>query len=105
MPTALRSAPGALTATVGMLLPSSCLALVASAWCRRNQALRGVRAFKLGMAPLVVALVVSTGLILGGARELAAGDWPRVALSAVAAFVIWRTRVHMLWLLGALGWL
>lgn len=95
------AALGAATAILGMLLPSSCLALGVSAWCRRNGERRGVRAFQLGMAPLVIALMVSAGLILAGAREADASAWPRLALSAVAALIILRIRVHMLWLLAA----
>ena len=37
-------------------------------------------------------------------------DWPAYVLTALTTLVVWRTKVHMLWLigfgalLGALGW-
>jgi len=102
---------GVLVTMVGALLPSSVLMLLAASWGHRNRELRAVRAFKQGMAPLVIAMLVSTGIILGSASGDAATDWPLYAVSATAALVIWRTRIHLLWLLaagallGALGWL
>jgi chromate transporter len=98
---------GVLATMIGIMLPSSTLALVASAWLHRNRELRAVRALKQGMAPLVVALLVSTALVLGGANHTLATDWPLWALSVVAGIIIWRTRLHLLWVLaaGALaGW-
>jgi chromate transporter len=102
---------GVLVTLVGALLPSSVLMLLAASWGHRNRDLRAVRAFKQGMAPLVIAMLVSTGIILGSANSNPATDWPLYAVSVTAALVIWRTRVHLLWLLaagallGALGWL
>jgi chromate transporter len=102
---------GVLVTMVGALLPSSVLMLLAASWGHRNRELRAVRAFKQGMAPLVIAMLVSTGIILGSANGNLATDWPLYAVSVTAALVIWRTRIHLLWLLGAgallgaLGWL
>lgn len=102
---------GVLVMLVGALLPSSMLMLLAASWGHRNRELRAVRAFKQGMAPLVIAMLISTGIILGSANSDVASDWPLYAVSIVAALLIWRTRIHLLWLLGAgallgaLGWL
>jgi chromate transporter len=102
---------GVLVTLVGALLPSSMLMLLAANWGHRNRELRAVRAFKQGMAPLVIAMLVSTGIILGSANGNLATDWPLYAVSVTAALLIWRTRIHLLWLLaagallGALGWL
>jgi chromate transporter len=85
----------------GALLPSSVLMLLAANWGHRNRELRVVRAFKQGMAPLVIAMLISTGIILGSANRNFATDWPLYAVSVVAALVIWRTRIHLLWLLAA----
>ncbi len=49
---------------VGILLPSTTLTYVAAQWGHRNRELRAVRAFKQGMAPIVVALLVATGWML-----------------------------------------
>ncbi|WBS00885.1 chromate transporter [Pseudoduganella sp. SL102] len=102
---------GVIVTMVGALLPSSVLMLLAANWGHRNRELRLVRAFKQGMAPLVIAMLVSTGLILGSANGNFATDWPLYTVSAVATLLIWRTRIHLLWLLaagallGALGFL
>ena len=96
----------ALTMT-GMLIPSATLTYVASRWGHNNRELRSVRAFKQGMAPVVVGLILATGWLMSSAHGVAATDWPLWLVTAVAALVVWRTRVHLLWLLaagGVLGW-
>jgi chromate transporter len=47
--------------------------------------LRAVRAFKQGMAPVVIALLLSTSWILGSAAAMRAKDWPLWLLSLAAA--------------------
>jgi chromate transporter len=92
---------------LGILLPSASLTYLAAQWGHRNRELRAVRAFKLGLAPIVIALLMATGWILASAHHDASRDWPLWAVSAISTIVIWRTRLHMLWLLGAgavLGW-
>ena len=96
----------ALTMT-GMLIPSATLTYVASRWGHDNRELRSVRAFKQGMAPVVVGLILATGWLMSSAHGVAATDWPLWLVTAAAALVVWRTRVHLLWLLaagGVLGW-
>jgi len=92
---------GVLVTMTGIMLPSSLLVLLAASWGQRNRELRAVRAFKQGMAPLVIGMLISTGIVLGSAHRDPANDWPLYALSVAAALVIWRTRIHLLWLLGA----
>jgi len=100
---------GVVVTMTGVLLPSTVLTFAAAQWGQRNRDLRAVRAFKQGMAPLVIALLLSTSVILGGASGDARHDWPLWLLSVVSALIIWRTKVHLLWLLalgalvGALG--
>lgn len=98
---------GVLVTMVGIMLPSTTLTYLAAQWGHRNRNLRGVRAFKQGMAPIVIALLVATGWVLTSAHNDAAKDWRLWLLTAVAALVIWRTKLHLLWMLGAgaiLGW-
>jgi chromate transporter len=93
---------------VGIMLPSTVLTYSAAQWGHRNRELRAVRAFKLGMAPVVVALMLSTSWILGSAGGVAARDWPLWLLTLASGLIIWRTRLHILWMLAAgalLGWL
>ncbi len=92
---------GVVVTMTGIMLPSSLLVLLAASWGQRNRELRAVRAFKQGMAPLVIGMLISTGIVLGSAHRDPANDWPLYTLSVVAALVIWRTRIHLLWLLGA----
>jgi chromate transporter len=96
----------ALTMT-GMLIPSATLTYVASRWGHNNRDLRAVRAFKQGMAPVVVGLILATGWLMSGAHGQPATDWPLWLVTAATALIVWKTRVHLLWLLaagGVLGW-
>ncbi len=98
---------GVLITMTGILLPSTTLTYLAAQWGHRNRQLRSVRAFKQGMAPIVIGLLIATGWILAGAGNDPASQWPLWLVSIVSALVIWKTRLHMLWLLGAgavLGW-
>jgi chromate transporter len=98
---------GVLVTMTGIMLPSTTLTYLAAQWMQRNRERRAVRAFKQGMAPVVVGLLVSTGIILATANARTAQDWPLWTLSAAAGVLIWRTRIHLLWLLaagGVLGW-
>ena len=91
----------------GVQLPSTTLTYLAARWGHRNRELLGVRAFRQGMTPVVVGLMVSVGIILGSANSNWTTDWPLWLLSVVAGVIIWRTKLHLLWLLGAgaaLGW-
>jgi chromate transporter len=91
----------------GIMIPSSVLVYLTAHWSHRNRELRAVRAFKQGMAPVVVALLIATGWILATGNGYALANAPAWAVTAVAALFVWRTRVHLLWLLGAgalLGW-
>lgn len=98
---------GVLLSLLGILIPSTVLTYAASQWGHRNRELRAVRAFKQGMAPIVVALLMATGWILASANGSSLNDWPVWLVTAVTALIVWRTRTHLLWLLGAgalLGW-
>ena len=92
---------GVLVTMTGVLLPSTCLTYFAAQWGHRNRNLRAVRAFKQGMGPAVVGLVISTGWILASANSNAERDWPLWILTFVTTILVWRTRLHLLWMLGA----
>ena len=101
---------GVLVTLVAIMLPSSVLTYTATRWAHHNRDLRAVRAFKTGMSPIVIALLVATGWLLSVAHNQPGRDWPLWLLTAVTAVLVWRTKVHMLWLigagalLGAFGW-
>ena len=92
---------------LGILLPSCTLTYMASRWGHENRELRAVRAFKQGMAPIVVALLIATGWILATAHDNPATDAPLWLLTLITTVLVWKTRLHLLWLLaagGLLGW-
>ncbi|MEO9150459.1 MAG: chromate transporter [Burkholderiaceae bacterium] len=101
---------GALLAMLGTMIPSATLTYFAAQWGHRNRHRMSVRAFKAGMAPIVIALLIATGWLITSAHDDPARDWRLWLLTAAAVLVVLRTRVHMLWLigagavLGALGW-
>ena len=98
---------GVLLSLSGILIPSTVLTYTAARWGHRNRELRAVRAFKQGMAPIVVALLIATSWILASANGSSWKDWPVWLVTAITAIIVWRTKLHLLWLLGAgalLGW-
>jgi chromate transporter len=90
---------GVLVSMVGIMTPSTIITYTAAQWGHRNRELRAVRAFKQGMAPVVIALLLSTAWILGS--SVAVAGWRLPLLAVAAGVVIWRTRLHLLWVLGA----
>lgn len=88
-------------AMAGILLPSTCLTFVVARWSHQNRGLRAVRAFKQGMAPVVVALLVATGWILSASHGSFSHHWRLYVLTLLSTLLVWRTKIHMLWLLGA----
>jgi chromate transporter len=113
---------GVVVSMVAILLPSSLLTYGATRWVHRHQQLLWVRAFKQGLAPVVVALMLATGWLLSTPAVnthpmtalpawLGQQPWFAWALSLAVALLVWRTRLHLLWCLGAgaglgaLGWI
>jgi len=91
---------GLLVAMGGMLVPSGVLTYAATRWAHKNRELRAVRAFKTGMAPIVIGLLLTTGWVLTTAHDQPARDWPLWVLTAAITVIVWRTRLHLLWLIG-----
>jgi chromate transporter len=97
---------GAGATLVAIMLPSTTLALAAARWAHARRDRRTVQAFKAGMAPIVIALMLATGWILSAETP----GWRHLLLTVAAALLIWRTRVHVLVLVatgalaGVLGW-
>ena len=98
--------PGAAATLAGIMLPSTTLALAAARWSHARRDWRAVRAFKAGMAPIVIALMFATGWILSAETP----GWRHVLLTVTAAVLVWRTRLHLLVMIavgaivGGLGW-
>ena len=70
----------------------------------------GVRAIKAGLAPISVALILSTSWLLTAAHANWHHYWRLWLLTASALLLVWRTKVHLLpvlivgAVLGAMGW-
>jgi chromate transporter len=98
---------GIFLAMAGMLIPSTLLTYNAAQWGQRNRELRSVRAFKQGMGPIVVGLIMSTSLILATTTGHSLDNWSLWLMTAVTVLICWRTKLHILWLLTAgasIGW-
>ena len=88
---------GALVALAAILLPSATLAVLAARWGNERRTWIPVRAFKAGVAPIVIGLIFSSGWIL-------AAEKPSVSAAMVIGAVmllVWRTRVHLLVMIAA----
>ena len=92
---------GVFVTMFGIMLPSTTLTFVAARWGHQNRELRIVRAFKQGMAPIVIALLIATGWLLISGHNQAVKDWPLWLLALVSMLVVWKTKTHLLWLLAA----
>jgi chromate transporter len=98
---------GAAATLFGIMLPSTTLALSAARWGHARREWRAIRAFKAGMAPIVIGLLFATGWILTAETP----GWHQVLPTAAAAILVWRTRLHLLWmiaagaLIGGMGWI
>lgn len=104
------SSLGLVLSLLGIMLPSSILTYTTTRWAHQHRDNRAVKAFKLGMAPLVIALLISTAWLLTASHNQAERDWPLWLLTLASVILVWRTRIHLLWLIGAgavvgaLGW-
>lgn len=102
---------GAVLTMVGLFLPNAILAYVGGSWAHRHRHLRLVRAFKAGMGPVVISLIIATGWIMAGTHNDIARDWKLWLVMLVAVLLVWRTRVPLIGmlltgaLLGGLGWI
>ena len=95
------AAMGVLVAMLGIMLPSSILTYTATRWAHQHRDNIGIRAFKAGMAPIVIALLLATAWLLTAAHHQPTRDWPLYALTTATMLLVWHTRIHMLWLIGA----
>lgn len=88
---------GALVAMLGVMIPSTTLALAASRWVSTRREWLSVQAFQHGMTPVTAGLLLATGWLL-----MPGPDRPSALLaSALVAIVVWRTKVRLIWLVAA----
>lgn len=94
------AALSAMICMAGILMPSSLLIFVTARWVQKHQDLRAVRAFKLGLSPVVISMMIAAGWLLATANTSMAHDWPLWVVAAVTTLIVYRTKVHMLFLLA-----
>ena len=105
---------GALATTIGIMLPSTVLMMLASHWVQVHRERRIVRSFKTGLAPLTVGLTFATGCVLAlpflRGFEGAGVTVGAVAVIATTIVLDQKTKISPAWLVlaggivGALGW-
>lgn len=94
---------GIFATMAGIMLPSSILTYKATQWAHTNRNLLSVRAFKTGMAPIVIGLLVSTGWLLSAAHRDLQQDWKLWLVTAAATILMLKTNIHLLWMVAAGG--
>jgi chromate transporter len=96
---------------MGMLIPSGILTLFVTKLAQKHKDLSIVRSFKAGLAPIVVGLLLSAGYVLSMHNDKLSTDWPLWIVTLVSTMLVWKTKMHLLLLigsgalLGGLGWL
>jgi chromate transporter len=90
---------GALISLIGLLIPSTTLTFFAARWAQKNKDLKSVKAFKQGMAPIVISLLLATCWLLVSPQRNIQLDWPLILLASVNMLFILKTKIHILWLL------
>lgn len=95
---------GTLATMLGILIPSSTLAMTVARFSHQRQDWLPVRAFRAGMAPLTIALMLSASWVLTSNLALqgsASASLVMIALALGAAILSWRTKLHVLVLIAA----
>ncbi|MDE2288235.1 MAG: chromate transporter [Burkholderiales bacterium] len=99
---------GALVSMLAMCGPTSLLALAVERYGRRHQDSRWHITVRRALAPPTIGLLLATAYVLARSADV---NWRLVLLTLLTVAVGARTRVNLLWmigagaLLGALGWL
>jgi len=89
--------PGGIVATLAMMLPAGILVIVVSQLWDRFRERRWRRVLQTALLPISAGLVLAAGAILARSADrsvLLAG------ITLVTAFLIFRTRLHPLWVLA-----
>ena len=95
------AAAGLLATFIGIMVPSSTLTFAATRWLQRNAEHVIARASKASLAPISIALLLATSWLLASAHNDAAKHWPLWLFTAAALLLAWKTKTHLLLILGA----
>lgn len=91
---------GALIALLGLIIPSTTLTFITARWAQKNKELKIVRAFKQGLAPIVISMLIATCWLLASPQRNIQLDWPLLLLAGLIAILTMKTKIHILWMLG-----
>ena len=89
--------PGFFVAGIALALPPAILAFAMARVKQRLTTARWLRSAQAGLVPIVVGLILASGLV---SAEAADDTWVKVGLTVVVALVVWRTRWNPMWLLA-----
>ena len=92
--------PGAVLATVAMMLPAGLLVfLVSRVWERaKNSPMR--KAIEKGLAPLTVGLILASGWVMSKAAD---HDWRAYLLTAICTAIFTTTKINPIFIVAAAG--
>lgn len=95
---------GALATMLGIMLPSSSMALMLYRWREKHQHLPSLQAFSIGMTPLTIGLMLATGWVLAEPAWHIPQPWVLLGLIAFTTLLSWHKKTNPLWLMliGAL---
>lgn len=88
---------GAAAVLVAFMAPTTAIALAVARFGAARGHHRAVVALKAGLAPISIAMLVATAWIIAAHTPAPAP----VAVAAVVTLLVWRTRLHLLWMVGA----
>jgi chromate transporter len=94
---------GAAVAMAGSLLPSTVVALQAARWLQHHRQALGVRAFKAGLAPITIGLLLSTGWLLSAPARTLTPQWPLLGLMAASVLLSLHSKLSPVWMILAGG--
>jgi chromate transporter len=89
---------GAAATTIAFIMPSITLALLVAHLHKRNPDGAVGIAFRRGLTPVTIGLILASGYILLPAVN---ADWRGYVLTAITVVLVLRTSLNPLWLLGA----
>jgi chromate transporter len=92
---------GLLATFIGIMIPSSTLTFVTARWLHNNANHIAARASKAALAPISIALLLATAWLLTASHNDAAKHWPLWFFTVLSLLLAWRTKIHLLWILGA----
>ena len=109
--TYMAATAGLLATFIGIMIPSSTLTFATARWLHHNADHPAARASKAALAPISIALLLATSWLLTATHNDTAKHWPLWLFTAASLLLAWKTKIHLLWilgagaLLGALGWI